>query len=191
MNFDSVEVSTGGFEQKFINPGVELVKFTAVSSGAAASGTNFIELTTENEAGLTNQTRFYFAAGKNAEISAQALFNFVSATNGVEKDAAKKMIGDFDSYEHLATKLSSILVGRTFAALYKGEYVANKDVTKDSWIKANLSSIVTTKDKLSTLTFDKSKHITGTFVKGVSGDVTSQQAKDDFQKEINQPVANW
>lgn len=185
MNFNEVEVKEGGFEAKYINPGVELVKFTQVSSGKAASGTDFLEFTTENEAGLTNQTRFYFAAGKNAEISAQALFSFISATNNVEKAKAKEMVGDFESYEHLATKLSSLLIGKAFAALYKGEYVANKDVTKDSWIKATLSSIVTTKDKVGTLTFDKSKHITGDFVKGASTETTVSPLEADTK------VATW
>lgn len=185
MNFNDVEIK-GGFEPKYITPGVEIVKFTQITAGNASTGTNFLELTVENGAGLACATKFYFAPGKNTEISVQALYNFISATNNVDKAKAKEMIGEFADFNDLAKKLSSMLIGKPFAALMKGEYVANKDATKDSWIKASLSSIVATKDKIDILKFDKAKHITGDFIKGTG---TSTETPQD---SVSKPVStDW
>lgn len=185
MNFDAVEIKET-FEAKYITPGPQLVKFTEIGSGAAATGTGYVELTVENTVGLTCATRFYFAPGKNTEISAQALYDYISVTNGVEKTKAKEMIGEFTDYGDLAKKLSTLLIGKPFAMLVKGKYIPNKDASKDSWIKAELSTIVTTKDKLETLKFDASKHIIGDFIKGTNGFTTSVQT--DVSKPV---VANW
>ncbi len=185
MNFNKVEVKEG-FEQKYMSTGTQVVKFIEVGSGAASTGTGFVELTVENTAGLTCATRFYFAPGKNTEISAQALYDFIAVTNNVEKAKAKEMIGEFADYADLAKKLSALLIGKPFAMLVKGKYIPNKDVTYDSWIKAELSTIVTTKDKVDTLKFDSSKHISGDFIKG-TGSTTS-----NVQGDVTKPVAtSW
>ncbi len=181
MNFNDIEVSnnTGN---KYLGTGPAIVKFTEIGSGAAATGTGYVELTVENEAGLTGSSRLYFAPGKNTEISVQALYDYIAITNGVDKAKAKTMIGDFADYADLAKKLSTLLVGKPFAMLVKGKYIPNKDASKDSWIKAELSTIVTTKDKVDTLKFDASKHVTGDFVKGISA--------NDASAQTTTPVAN-
>ncbi len=185
MNFENIEIKEG-FEQKYMTTGPAIVKFTEVGSGVAATGTGYVELTVENTQGLTCSTRLYFAPGKNTEISAQALYDYIAITNNVDKATAKAKIGDFADYADLAKKLSTLLIGKSFAMLVKGKYIPNKDVTKDSWIKAELSTIVTTVDKLETLKFDASKHVTGDFIKGASGTTTSAQS------EVSKPqVANW
>ncbi len=185
MNFNDIEVKEP-FEQKYMGTGPQVVKFTEVGSGAAATGTGYVELTVENTANLTCSSRLYFAPGKNTEISVQALYDYIAITNGVDKATAKTMIGDFADYADLARKLSTLLVGKPFAMLIKGKYIPNKDASKDSWIKAELSTIVTTKDKVDTLKFDAGKHITGDFIKGTGSTSTSNP-----QSEVAKPVSNW
>jgi hypothetical protein len=183
MNFNEIEIKPD-FEAKYVKPGVEVVRFTEVSAGAASTGTNFIELTVEDKSKLACATRFYFAPGKNTEISVQALYNFIAVTNNVDKAKAKEMIGEFADFNALALKLSSMLIGKSFAAVIKGEYVTNKDVTKDSWVKGVLSATVTTVDKVDTLKFDASKHVTGTFVKGTGSTETTNTAQADVSKPV-------
>lgn len=172
MNFDNVEVK-GGYEAKYMKPGVEVLKFVSVTAGAASTGTNYVEITAEDKGGLALTSRFYFAEGKNTEISVQTLYAFIAATNGydlsndVDKTKVKATIGNFADYADLAKKLSTVLVGKSLAMVVKGEYKTNKDVTKDSWIKAEMSSTVAKADKADTLKYDASKHIKGTFVAGL------------------------
>lgn len=181
MNFDNVEVK-GGYEAKYIKPGVEVLKFTSITSGAALSGTPFVEITAEDKAGLALSTRFYFAEGKNMEISVQTLYAFIAATNGydlsndADKTKVKATIGNFADYADLAKKLSTVLVGKSLAMVVKGEYITNKDVTKDSWVKAVMSSTVTKADKADTLKYDAAKHIKGTFVAGQKDGVSEPTA---------------
>lgn len=173
MNFENIDVKSGGFDKKFIDPGVHTVKFTEIKAGAAGTGTPYVELTVQDAEELTCSTRFYFAPGKNTEISVQALYSFIAVTNGFDitkdedKVKVKATIGNFASYDDLATKLSSLLIGKQFAVVIKGKYVDNKDASKDSWVKGELSSIVTTKDKVATLKYDATK-IGGTFVAGTA-----------------------
>jgi len=172
MNFDNVEVK-GGYEAKYMKPGVEVLKFTSVTSGAASTGTNYLEITAEDKGGLALTSRFYFAEGKNTEISVQTLYAYIAVTNGyninddADKTKVKATIGNFADYADLARKVSTVLVGKSLAMVVKGEYKANKDASKDSWIKAEMSSTVAKADKADTLKFDATKHIKGTFVAGL------------------------
>ncbi len=178
MNFDNIEV-TGGYEAKYIKPGVEVLKFTSITSGESSKGTPFVEITAEDKTGLVLSTKFYFAEGKNMEISVQTLYAFIAATNGydlsndADKTKVKAIIGNFADYTDLAKKLSTVLVGKSLAMVVKGEWVTNKDVTKDSWVKAVMSSTVTKADKADTLKYDATKHIKGIFVAGLKDGETA------------------
>ena len=192
MNFDSVDVKSNNFENKFISPGIELVKFTKIEAGAAGTGTPFVELTVENKEALTCSTRFYFAPGKNTEISVQALYSFIAVTNGfdvtneADKVKVKASIGNFLSYEDLAVKLSSLLIGKLFALVIKGKYVDNKDSSRDSWIKGEISSTVATVANIGTLKHDPSK-VNGTFVKGLGNSSTTV----DEKASATSSAASW
>lgn len=172
MNFNEVEIK-GGFEPKYVSTGPNVIKFTEIKAGNASTGTQYLEFTAEDAGKLTISDRLYFKPGKNTEISVQSLYAWIAVTNGFDlskeedKTKVKATIGDFASYDDLAKKLSSLLINKPFAMLVKGEYVDNKDATKDSWIKGKLSSVVKTKEKVSELpSFDATKHVAGDFVKG-------------------------
>lgn len=180
MNFDNVEVK-GGYESKYMELGPQVVKITNIKAGTSSKkGTPFVEIVAEDKAGLTCTTNFYFAPGKNTEISVQTLYNYIAVTNGLnietEKDKVKATIGNFASYDDLASKLSTLLVGKPFAIVIKGEYVDNKDATKDSWVKGVLSSTVATAANVGTLKYDPSK-IGGTLIKGTTTGTLSAQAQ--------------
>jgi len=184
MNFNDVEIKEQ-FVNKYMSTGPNVIKFTEIKGGDASTGTPFLEFHAVDNGGLTISDRLYFKEGKNKEISVQTLYDWIAVTNGfdlkTEKDKVKASIGDFASYDDLAKKLSSLLINKPFAMLIKGEYVDNKDATKDSWIKGKLSSVVRTKDKVGELpAFDVTKHVGGSFVKGTgasNGVVTAQAEK--------------
>ncbi len=181
MNFDNVEIK-GGFESKYVSTGANVIRFTEIKAGDASTGTPYLEFNAEDSGKLTISDRLYFKPGKNTEISVQSLYAWIAVTNGYDlskeedKTKVKATIGDFADYADLAKKLSSLLINKPFAMLIKGEYVDNKDATKDSWIKGKLSSVVKTKDKVGELpSFDLSKHVGGSFVKGTSGAIVAEQ----------------
>lgn len=170
MNFSDIEVKAG-FESKYMEPSVQVVKFSEIKAGLSAQKqTPFIEITAENNTGLTCTTQFYFAEGKNKEISAQAVFTYVAITNGLDisqdadKDKVKSLIGDFDSYDALASKLATLMIGKPFSMVIKGEVVTPTDASKKQWTKGVLSTIVNTVANASKLTFNPEKHIKGTIV---------------------------
>lgn len=167
MNFNEVEV-TGGFEKKYMEPGVEVVKLTLVTSGESTQKKSpYVELTFENENKQTVSKQYYLNEGKAFEISAQTFFKFIAAAykldlnNETEKATVKGKLGNITSKEELATKLSTILVGKPIAMVIKGEWVNPTDAAKKPYIKSVPSNIVTTVDKVSTLKYDATKHISG------------------------------
>jgi hypothetical protein len=190
MNFSDVEVKPA-FESKFLNPGVCVVKFSTITAGTASTGTPFLELTVEDDAGLTATSRLYFAEGQNKTISVETLYIYLAITNGLDinndtdKPKIKALIGDFSSYEDLASKLSSKLVGKVFATVLRGEYVNPTDLAKPSWIKAVLGSSVATVANKSKLVFDATKHMDKKKVKDnrkANGSTTNDVDADSIPK---------
>ncbi len=164
ISFGDVEVSEG-FVKKFLDPGVEVVRFSEISGGTASTGTPFISFTVENNAGLTTEDKLYFAEGKNRQISVETIYNWLAITNRLDikeqKEQVKALMPSGETYEEIASKLATLMVGKSFAMLLKGEWVNGKDLTKKSWIKAKLSGIVATEANKGTLTFDPAKNISG------------------------------
>jgi len=175
LDFGNVEVQ-GGYEQKYLTPGVEVVKVTEVKAGkSAAKGSPYVEITVANNAGLTTSTQFYLNEGQAFTISANTFFKYIAVVNGLnmnvdaDKAKVKQMIGNVPDNDALAAKLSTLLVGKPFAMVIKGEWVNPSDSSKKSWVKAVLSNIVAPADKANTITYDASKHIKGTDASTVTG----------------------
>lgn len=180
MNFNEVEV-TGGYEKKYMEPGVEVVKLTMVTSGESSQKKSpYIGLTFENEAKQTVSKEYYLNEGKAFEITAQTLFKYIAAAykldlnNETEKATVKGKLGNITSKEELATKLSTVLVGKPIAMVIKGEWVNPTDTAKKPYVKSVPSNVVTTVDKVSTLKYDATKHISGSPV--TNTDTTTTEA---------------
>jgi hypothetical protein len=166
MNFNNVEITSGG-QNKYLTTGVEVIKVTEVKSGlSSAKQSPFIEITVSNDAGAVATGQFYLNDGA-FNISANTFFKFIGAAyklnidNEGDKAIIKGKIGEVADKEALAAKLATVLVGRQFAMLLKGEWVHPQDTAKKSFIKTVLSNIVAPADKAGTLKFDSSKHIKG------------------------------
>lgn len=189
MNFNEVEITTNQ-GPKYLTPGVDVIKVINVESGlSTAKSSPFVRITVENNNGETANGDFYLNGGA-FDITAQTLFKYIAAaynldlTQDDQKATVKAKLGVVDTKEQLAAKLSSVLVGRQFAMLIKGEWVNPTDTSKKSWVKAVLSNVVATKDKANTLKFDASKHI-----KGSDASTTSSTS---LQSEVSKPVAtDW
>lgn len=185
MNFNEIEI-TNNTGSKFISPGVEVLKFSEIKSGSANTGTPYIEITAENEAGLTCSTRFYFAEGKNREISAQTMFSYIAVTNGLDitqeedKTKVKAMLGDFADYDQLASKMATLTIGKPMAMIVKGEVVTLTDSAKKQWTKGILSSIVNTVANKSKLTFNAEKHIKGVITNTSDTPAVVVETKSDW-----------
>lgn len=185
MNFNEVEIKVNQ-GPKYLTPGVHVVKVTNVESGESTKqGSPFVRLTVENANGETTTGDFYLNGGA-FDITAQTLFKFIAAaynldlTQDDQKATVKAKLGVVDTKEQLAAKLSSVLVGKPFAMVVKGEWINPTDTSKKSWIKAVLSNVVAPKDKANTLKYDESKHIKGT------------DASTTAHAEVSKPVAtDW
>lgn len=167
MNFNQVEVQQVN-QSKYLTPGVSVVKVASVTSGlSSAKQSPFVKITVEDANGATADTDFYLNGGAFT-ISANTFFKYIGVVYNLDlsKDADKTTIkaklGEVANEEALATKLATLLVGKPFAMLLKGRWVNPADTTKKSWVKAELSNIVAPATKANTLTFDATKHITGT-----------------------------
>jgi hypothetical protein len=62
--------------------------------------------------------------GKKAtgfQVTARNIINLVKATNNVDDETAKGMLGDPASHEELAQQVAALIVGKAFRAKFRGE----------------------------------------------------------------------
>lgn len=168
MNFDfnSVSVESG---KQYLQPGNHLVKTSEVKNGVSSQkGTPYVEVTVTDKSGATCSNQYYLSTevgeGKQKsafDISGPAIVRLVAATNNLDanteegKNKAKALLGNITSPESLATKLSTLMVGKEFGLHLDGKWVNPTDTTKQSWIKAEFgggSNFAVPASKFGTLT---------------------------------------
>lgn len=120
---------------KYIKVGITEVLVAAVKGGSTPNGTPFIEISTENAEGATNNSSFYFKEGLNAQISTAALAQIAEAT-GTRELVDAIVAKDYEDY---GNKLNTILVGKKFRAKFNGTEKLKRDGS-GTWIEVKLGS---------------------------------------------------
>lgn len=166
LNFDGASISTGG--GNYLEVGNHKVKVTEVKKGnSSKQQTPFVQITVADEAGVTCSQDYYLTTtikegSKQSawQISAAAILTIVVAANSTDEAGAKAKLVGMNS-DNIDVKLSSLLVGKTFAITLNGKWINPEDLEKKSWVKAEFGSYlfavpVADMDKLS-----KKKYIKG------------------------------
>lgn len=167
MEFNFNEVNVENARNQYLSPGNYVVKTTEVKSGLSSQKQSpYIEVTVADASGATAANQYYLNTEKKDgseksafDISGPALIKLVAAANNLDitveadKTKAKSLIGAISSPDALATKLSSLLVGKQIAIHLDGKYVNPTDTSKKSWVKAEFGggNFVTIPSKLNTL----------------------------------------
>lgn len=173
MEFNFNEVNVENARNQYLAPGNYVVKTTEVKSGLSAQKQSpYIEITVADATGATASNQYYLNTEKKEgsdksafDISGPALIKLVAAANNLDiyagtdaekditKNKAKALLGSITSPEALATKLSTLLVGKQVALHLDGKYVNPTDTSKKSWVKAEFGggNFVTIPSKLNTL----------------------------------------
>ena len=169
--FDFNDATTETSGNKYLEPGIHpSVMVSEITSGVSSQKQSpYVQITVQDSTGATCSNNYYLntTPGKSGisawQISKNAILQLVmAATNSDETTAKGKMPKAVDGTE-LATKLSTILVGKKFAIQLSGEWVTPNDPEKTSWIKSvfgNYTFAVPTAD-VNKLKFNPSKNIKG------------------------------
>ena len=142
---------------------MEIVRFSEITGGSASTGTPFIKFKVEGDGECTADSTLYFAEGINRKISVETIYIWLAITNNLDidldKDKVKALMPSGDSWEEIAGKLSTLMVGKPFSMLLKGEWVNPTDLCKPSWLKATLSNVVESAANKAMLVYNPTKDI--------------------------------
>lgn len=143
MNFNFNEVNEPAkFEKKFLDPGIHKVKVIETIARKAGDSPILTITVQDNNGSICTDDYFLnteVREGKKTSafmISAQQILQLVQATNNCDHKTAKVKLGAFNTPEDLATKFSTLTVGKEFAIRLVGEWVNPQDATKRSYIKS-------------------------------------------------------
>jgi len=167
MNFDFNNTVIEESGSKYFQPGNYLVKTTKVEAGMSSQKqTPYVRISVADKSGMTCEQDYYLSttvkegSNKSAfDISSQAILRILAAANNLDinteegKNKTKSYLNGVTTTETLATKLSSLLVGKEFAIHLSGKWVNPSDSSKKSWVKAEFGSgnFAVPSSKLSTL----------------------------------------
>lgn len=166
LNFDDASVESGS---AYLEPGINEVKTKEITSGVSSQkSTPYVEITVEDKAGKTANHKYYTSTTVNEgkqksawDITKNQLLQITAAVLGVDADTAKTKMPKAADTADLASKLSTLLVGKPFAIKLHGEQVIPTDPAKKPWIKAvfGTGTFATTIANKSILVYDATKHI--------------------------------
>jgi preprotein translocase subunit YajC len=148
FDFNEVTIEESKNTNKYLTPGNHIVKTIGVVSGVShTKKTPYVKITVADATEATCAQDYYLSttvkegSTKSAmDISAQNILRVVAAANNIDittdegKTKAKALIGNASSPEQLATKLSSLLVGKQFAVHLGGEWINPSDMSKKPYI---------------------------------------------------------
>ena len=167
FDFNDATVESGN---KYLEPGIHEVMVSEIKSGESSQKkTPYVEITVKDSTGAACSQQYYLSTTPGAsgitawQISRNAILQIVMAATNSDEVTAKSKMPKAANAEELATKLSSILVGKKFAIQLSGKWVNPTDLSKRPWIKAEFGNytFATTLDKKSTLRYDSNKNIKG------------------------------
>jgi hypothetical protein len=170
---ESLDFSEAALEvgTTYMSPGVHVVKITEVKAGLSSQkNTPYVEFTVSDKTGQTASQQYYLTttikegSTKSAfDISKNAILQLIMSSLNVDEVTAKtKLVGI--TTENIATKLATLLVGKTLAIRLNGQWVNPTDTNKKSWVKAifGTGKFTATVELQTSLSYDPAKHIKGT-----------------------------
>ena len=184
LDFSGAEIEVGN---QYLAPGVHVVKITEVKAGnSSQKGTPYVEFTVADKSGQVASQQYYLTttvkegSTKSAfDISKNAILQLIMSSMNVDETTAKtKLVGL--TTDNIATKLATLLVGKTLAIRLNGQWVNPTDTSKKSWVKAifGTGKFTATVDQQTTLSYDPTKHIKGTPVTSEVAATTSPVKAD-------------
>lgn len=170
FDFKDATVENGNVNN-YLAPGIYKVKVSEIKSGLSSQKQSpYIEFTVSDESGATCSQQYYLTtipgpSGKSAwDISKNAILQIVMAATNSDEATAKAKMPAASNQDELAAKLSTILVGKSFAIHLAGEWVNPQDTSKKSWVKSVFGGykFAVPSDRISELKHNPEKHIKGT-----------------------------
>jgi hypothetical protein len=167
FDFNDATAESGS---KYLEPGIHEVMVSEIKSGESSQKkTPYVEITVKDSTGASCSQQYYLstvpgASGISAwQISRNAILQLVMAATNSDEITAKGKMPKAANAEELATKLSTMLVGKKFAIQLNGKWVNPTDTAKKPWVKAEFGNytFAVSLDKKHTLRFDSSKNIKG------------------------------
>jgi len=186
LDFSDAKVSEGN-NNKYLEPGVYLVKVTEVSNGKSNNKQSpFVRITVENTEGKTCTEDMYLNGGA-FPITKNSITTLVMAANDLTEDLAKAKLTGMTT-DNIADKLAPVLVGKTLAIHIAGKWVNPIDTEKKPFIKGIFGNykFAVPANRINELKHDPNKHI-----KGEKVDNGTNTTSTNTTNSSNKAAAAW